>query len=128
MSGIGLFGENEGREYLRAKIDSGRWWVIVNGHHLNEVVEDRYYHDGEGFEVMLGGPPFITVAFARKDRMSAEQLAACITEAGGNADETQLAAELAKQDILFPGDTAEDLLAATATLGHMYGADWAEDS
>jgi len=107
-AGIRLLSEDEGRDRIRDLIASGDWWVFPA---LSETalclcaeVERRHYAGEANADfVVMFGPGLMSVAFARKRRMSAVQLARVI--------EMPIEDALAAQDILVATDGPDDLFA-----------------
>jgi hypothetical protein len=96
-----LLDEGAARDFIRERLNSKEWWLIVGDSRLSELIEKRYYEGeaNEFFEVMIVPRPFLPISFARKREMGARELAACVEELGGPED---LAERLEEQDVLFP--------------------------
>ncbi len=106
-AGIRLLSEDEGRDRVRDLIASGDWWVFPvlseTALRLCAQVERRHYAGGANADfVVMFGPRLMSVAFARKRRMSAVQLARVI--------EMPIEEALVAQDILVATDSPDDLI------------------
>jgi len=123
---IDLFGPLEGQDFIREKARSRDWWLIVNGDDLNVIVEERYYSDEHSHLlelIVVPSRPLLSIAFAHKSRMSAEQLADCAIEAGATSDRDELAHALETQDVLFPSDNPLLSIVAMEALLTLLGPD-----
>jgi hypothetical protein len=103
------------RNLILARLDSNEWWLVVDigESELARVIQDRHYRlDTEGdFELIIGPElGYFVPAFylMRRSRMSAAELASCVSDAGG---ETLPVSAYEQRSFLFaPRRTAPSVL------------------
>jgi hypothetical protein len=106
-----LFDEHDAARAVSEKLDSHEWWVFVGASGALPLIEEQFYSGDANadFEVMIGPPVgpfrdafpgvrFLPLAFARKRRMSASQLARFVSAEGGAR---VTAAELERRDVIW---------------------------
>lgn len=82
--------EERTREEVRQLLDSGDWWVLVDTGKstLPGIIESRHYAGAtEDFRLILGpdlAGQHVSFFAMRRGRMSAQDLAAALAEAGGD--------------------------------------------
>ena len=112
-----LLGEDEVKEKMRGMVSSRDWWVIPwigpESGDLSTLIEERYY-DGPAnrdFQLFTGPLPFATgvciVSFARKSRMSAEELHGLLIESGVDRSLADAILPDGERDVLIPVPTTD---------------------
>jgi hypothetical protein len=114
---------------IKERMDSGEWWLLVpcdhDSHNPIIAIESKYYSgdaSGDFHAVMVGDPdcPVHAFYFAKKSRMSPEELAEAMIEAGGAGGWGELVERCRTQDIVGFGLTPQ-----TETRGILFVL-WAE--
>ena len=103
------------RNLILARLDSTEWWLLVDlaESELARVIQERHYGvgtDGD-FELLLGPQlGYFLPAFylMRKSRMSAGELASCVSDAGG--DTLPVSAYEQRSFLFAPRRTAPSVL------------------
>lgn len=80
--------EGTAKKMLKERVQSREWWILfwtdATSHIIMQIEQTHYSGDDNGaFEIVTCGfapLPFIAVVLAKKDRMSAEQLADLLQE------------------------------------------------